>query len=102
LLTRSALRLLRESLGRLAGPQRAALLGEPALRPLVAAALAEDDRLLPVGEVALADPATVLEALAACEAEVVLLAVPLAEDDPLVPALLGRGYRLRRVAVVVD
>ncbi len=102
LLTRSALRLLRESLGRLAGPQRAALLGEPALRPLVAAALAEDDRLLLVGEVTPGEPAAVLEALAACEAEVVLLAVPLTEDDPLVPALLGRGYRLRRVAVVVD
>ncbi len=102
LLTRSVLRLLRDSLGRLAGTQRAALLAAPGLRPLVDLALTGDERFEVVAEVPPGDTAAVLAALTAAEVEVVLVAVPLAEEDPLLRALLGRGYRLRQVNLTVD
>lgn len=104
LASRSALRVLRDTLARLVGrKQRAVLLGPDALRPLLEASLAGDAaRYELAGVVAAGEPEAVLSEAQRLEAEVILLGEPLEEDDPQIAALLGAGLLVRRLSVVLE
>ena len=102
---RGGLRALRNTLDRLADrPRRAVLLGPaPLLELLDPAALRADHRLELQGAL---DPALSPEELVtrarALEAEVVLLGLPLGDDDPRLTALVGAGLLPRRVTADVE
>ncbi|MBL4844182.1 MAG: hypothetical protein JKY65_01540 [Planctomycetes bacterium] len=102
--SRSALRLLRESLLRLSGrKQRAVLLASPDLRPLLEEALESDSALDLVGVLAPGgSPPATLASLREHQAEVVVVPGPRQEDDPLVGALLGAGLQVRWLRVALE
>lgn len=102
--TRSALRLLRETLLRLGGRrQRALLLGSPDLLPLLAESLEDDPTLTLVGHLAPGSSAAATAAAVTEQGvELILLPAPYPPDDPLLAALLGAGLQVRRVRLSVD
>lgn len=103
--SRSAMRLFRDALGRLMDhTRRAVLLGPEALRDLVTAG-ASDERLTIVGVIApdaAASPEAAVATARELTAEVVLVAPPVTETDPLVVALRTAGLEVRRVRAVVE
>ncbi len=100
--SRSALRLFRDALGRLMDhTRRAVLVGPEALRDLVAAS-APSERLDLVGVVAPGAPADVVAAAREHQAEVALVAPPIADDDPQVDALRVAGLDVRRVRAALE
>jgi FlaA1/EpsC-like NDP-sugar epimerase len=102
--SRSAMRLFRDTLGRLMDhTRRAVLVGPEALRDLVTAG-AGDERLTLVGVIAPAATAPEAAVAAAREltAEVALVVPPIEDTDPVVVALRTAGLDVRRVRAVVD
>jgi UDP-GlcNAc:undecaprenyl-phosphate GlcNAc-1-phosphate transferase len=102
--SRSALRVLRDTFGRLSGRrQRALLLGPAGVLPLLEQALSEEGGLVLLGVLAPGgEPAAVVAAAQGRGAELILLGEPLSEDDPLITALLGAGFQVRRLGVVLE
>lgn len=100
--SRSALRLFRDVLERLMDhTRRAVLLGPEALRDLVAQGIAPD-RLQLVGVLAPAAPDALVAAAREQQAEVVVLAAPLDDQDPVVVALRLANVEVRRLRVGLD
>ena len=102
--SRSFLRFLRDAMSRLSGRrQRALLLGSEGLLPLLTKAVEDEGRLELLGALAPGgEPAALVAAAREREAELVLLGEPLADDDPQVTALLGAGFQIRRLGVVLE
>lgn len=102
--TRSALRLLRETLLRLGGRrQRALLIGSPDLLPLLEEALEDDATLTLLGQISPGtSAAATLAAVQARQAELILLPASFPPQDPLLAALLGAGLQIRRLRLSVD
>ncbi len=104
LASRSALRLLRETLLRLSGrQQRAVLLASPDLAELLEASLGSEPALELVGTLAPGGtPEGTLAALKGFEAEVLIVPTTWSEEDPLLAAVLGAGLQVRRLGVVLE
>lgn len=104
LASRSALRLLRETLLRLSGrQQRAVLLASPDLAELLAASLGAEPALELVGALAPGgSPEAILALLRGHEAEVLIVPATWSEEDPLFAAVLGAGLQIRRLGVVLE
>lgn len=104
LASRSALRLLRETLLRLSGrQQRAVLLASPDLRELLEASLGAEPAVELVATLAPGGtPEATLQILAGHGAEVLIVPTTWSEEDPLLAAALGAGLQVRRLGVVLE
>lgn len=104
LASRSALRLLRETLLRLSGrQQRAVLLASPDLGSLLAETLGSDPVLELVATLAPGgSPEATLALIQSHQAEVLLVPATRPADDPLLAAALGAGLQVRRVGLVLE
>ncbi|MGE0711839.1 MAG: hypothetical protein AB7N76_30990 [Planctomycetota bacterium] len=104
LVSRSFLRFLRDTLARLSGRrQRALLLGADALLPLLGSALEEEGTLELLGALAPGgEPAALVAAARERGAELLLLGEPWPDDHPALAALLGAGFQVRRLGVVLE
>lgn len=102
--SRSFLRFLRDAFAKLSGRRvRALLLGDEGLLPLLELSLADQGRFELLGALA---PGSSPEALVAAArergADLILLGRPWEPDDDLIKALLGAGFQLRQLGVVLE
>src|SRR5262249_5408621 len=100
--SRSAMRLFRDVIERLTDhSRRAALLGPEALKDVVARGIA-GDRYTLTGVIAQGAPEAVVAAAKELNAEVVVVALPIEDDDPLLGALRAANLEVRRIRVVLE
>jgi UDP-GlcNAc:undecaprenyl-phosphate GlcNAc-1-phosphate transferase len=102
--SRSALRVFRDTLARLAGrPRKVLLLGSEAVRALLEPHLAKDFHYELVETLTLETTPEALEArIGEDDVEVVLVGAPLPEDDPLLAAIRRARVQLRQVTASLE